>query len=953
MANSLDFRVKNGLVVATTATIQSSTNSTSSLTGALIVVGGTGIGRDLYVGGTIYGAHTGVSTTATNVAGGIAGYIPIQSAIGVTSFISTGSVGQLLQMQAGNTATWVSTGSLLAGIATSSTNIIGGIAGSIHIQSAPGVTTFINTGPIGSVLQMQAGNTSSFVSTSSLQVGYANTATTSTFAAQLNTILQTTNASYYPTFVDSNNASASAELHYTTSTFIINPSTGQVGINTTFLSTSSKLVVAGRVESITDPAGEGGQFTMRSPGYGYRWSIDNYYGAMRIIREDDVTEASGLTIVTITSGTSNVFVVGGTAGYAGEKFAVNGGAYINGTLTATNFVGTFSGTILGTASTASQVNTILQPNTGTYYPTFVDSNNATAIGENVYTTSSFYFNPANGSLNAGGTVTGAINGTNGIAFLAGNGAYNNIALGMQATSGPANMAIRDLSTVSSIIYFDSSVNASSGGQFTFRASSGYNTLLNITTATVSTPLVTNATSTSTGALTVAGGVGIGRDMWIGGTATHLSTLASTGSVSQNALYVVGGVGIGSSLLVTGPAVFLNNVTFSGTSTYVYSTNTVYTDNLINIHVPVGSTGSNHSWSVDDGKDIGFIYHYYKGVDKDAFLGLANDSGYLEWYSNGSEVGGIFTGTEYGIFKTGGVVLTNNTSTYSTNTGALTVAGGVGIGGGLYVGGTITATNFVGTFAGTVSGTASTASQVNTILQTSDTSYYPTFVDSNNASATGELVYTTSSFSINARTGQLTVPSLIVTTNTNGLNIRIGDDVWIGDVDQANTFRVTGQQAGTSGYIIFGNSNTLSLGRAGTGPLTYGGDFTVNGTTAASSTATGALQIKGGAGIGGDLYAANIYTNGTRTIPLSIQEFTATAGQTTFTVAGGYTVGTVQVFANGVNLGSGDITASNGTTVVLTEARRVNDIIRVISGGSSTAVNNIQSFSIAMSVAMAM
>ena len=38
---------------------------------------------------------------------------------------------------------------------------------------------------------------------------------------------------------------------------------------------------------------------------------------------------------------------------------------------------------------------------------------------------------------------------------------------------------------------------------------------------------------------------------------------------------------------------------------------------------------------------------------------------------------------------------------------------------------------------------------------------------------------------------------------------------------------------------------------------------------------------------------------------------------------------------------------------LTEARKVNDIIRVISGGSSTAVNNIQSFSIAMSVAMAM
>ncbi len=111
MANSLDFRVKNGLVVATTATIQSSLNSTSTLTGALTVAGGAGIRGNLYVGGTIFGSLTGVATTATNatnIIGGFPGAIPIQSASGVTTFINTGTVGQLLQMQAGNTATWVS-----------------------------------------------------------------------------------------------------------------------------------------------------------------------------------------------------------------------------------------------------------------------------------------------------------------------------------------------------------------------------------------------------------------------------------------------------------------------------------------------------------------------------------------------------------------------------------------------------------------------------------------------------------------------------------------------------------------------------------------------------------------------------------------------------------------------------------------------------------------------------
>ena len=200
---------------------------------------------------------------------------------------------------------------------------------------------------------------------------------------------------------------------------------------------------------------------------------------------------------------------------------------------------------------------------------------------------------------------------------------------------------------------------------------------------------TNATSTNTGALQVIGGVGIGLDVNIGGKVRIESTLSSTTTVANNALYVAGGVGIGKSLLVTGEAVFLNNVVFAGTSTYIYSTNTVYTDNLINLHVPTGSGGSNHSWTVDDGKDIGFIYHYYKsGQDKDAFLGLSNTTGYLEWYATGDEYGGVFTGTSYGTFKTGSIVLANATSATSTTTGALTVAGGVGIVGDLHVGGSL-------------------------------------------------------------------------------------------------------------------------------------------------------------------------------------------------------------------------------------------------------------------------
>jgi len=57
-------------------------------------------------------------------------------------------------------------------------------------------------------------------------------------------------------------------------------------------------------------------------------------------------------------------------------------------------------------------------------------------------------------------------------------------------------------------------------------------------------------------------------------------------------------------------------------------------------------------------------------------------------------------------------------------------------------------------------------------------------------------------------------------------------------------------------------------------------------------------------------------------------FTATGGQTTFTVT--YTVGYVEVFLNGVLLNASDYTASNGTSVVLATAAASGDIVETIA-----------------------
>jgi len=68
-----------------------------------------------------------------------------------------------------------------------------------------------------------------------------------------------------------------------------------------------------------------------------------------------------------------------------------------------------------------------------------------------------------------------------------------------------------------------------------------------------------------------------------------------------------------------------------------------------------------------------------------------------------------------------------------------------------------------------------------------------------------------------------------------------------------------------------------------------------------------------------------------------QAFTATAGQTTFTIA--YDVGYVDVFLNGVKLLSGvDYTATNGTTVVLTTGATAGDSVDILAYGTFNVAN---------------
>lgn len=138
-----------------------------------------------------------------------------------------------------------------------------------------------------------------------------------------------------------------------------------------------------------------------------------------------------------------------------------------------------------------------------------------------------------------------------------------------------------------------------------------------------------------------------------------------------------------------------NLNIIGNSSVINSSDLSIQDSIINLH-----TSANLApWTFNDGKDIGFKLHYYDdilvGGDNLAFLGRANDTGYLEFYSTGVEgVGNVFTGSTYGTFKTGEIQLGNTTASTSTTTGALVISGGAGIAGNINANGNITSNGYV-------------------------------------------------------------------------------------------------------------------------------------------------------------------------------------------------------------------------------------------------------------------
>ena len=154
----------------------------------------------------------------------------------------------------------------------------------------------------------------------------------------------------------------------------------------------------------------------------------------------------------------------------------------------------------------------------------------------------------------------------------------------------------------------------------------------------------------------------------------------------------------------------------------------------------------------------------------------------------------------------------------------------------------------------------------------------------------------------------------------GENIFELDDISSGFNNSTTTFNLTRNSA------VFTPQSAaqmqISLGGVVQEPST---DYTTSGSTITFTTAPNAgldfFGVVRGTAVAID-YAndGNVQTK---------QEFTATEGQTSFTITGGYTAGYIDVFRNGVRLAADDITISSGTAVVLATPAQAGDIIETV------------------------
>jgi len=310
----------------------------------------------------------------------------------------------------------------------------------------------------------------------------------------------------------------------------------------------------------------------------------------------------------------------------------------------------------------------------------------------------------------------------------------------------------------------------------------------------------NSTSTTSGALVVAGGMGISSNVTFGGNSTHAgkfivneSTNSEPYIMGSGAFYVAGGMSIGKDFWIGGNLYVANVI--SQTST------------IIQVNDPlVYLKGNNNPYNYD----IGVFSDFTGGsLNKSQYTGAVRSYQTNEWvfFSNidiapaAGTVGLNNTKIIYDPVKVGNLVVANTTTSTSTTTGALIVRGGAGVAGNVYT---------------------------NTLYTTQGV-----YWAGNGQAFTSTTLANTAEITANLTSGQNVGLNLTTTGVVAG---NYGSATSIPTIVVDNKGRITSV---TSNVV----STTINLaGGSGSGSVAGGGTLTVNGTTNQITTAVSASTI---------------------------------------------------------------------------------------------------------------
>ena len=373
---------------------------------------------------------------------------------------------------------------------------------------------------------------------------------------------------------------------------------------------------------------------------------------------------------------------------------------------------------------------------------------------------------------------------------------------------------------------------------------------------------TASTSNTTGAVIVAGGVGVGGNLHVGGDTVDFD----------------GNLAVGGDVVISG------NLSVDGTATYVNTTTTTVADPIM----VIGGGDDGAAPTVDDNKDRGVLFQWHNGSGaKAGFFGFDDSTGRFTFVpdaTNSSEViSGSVGDVEINDLYAANGTFSGNLSADNLDLDGITVVD-LGVTGNVTVDGTSTFTGNVGAGNIIASGDIEAATGTITTLDGTDASF------GGNLTVTGESTFTgdvgagnisasgTADVTGNLTAGNISTTTAVITTG-NITTINAVDGTFGGNIGALGNISATEQLSGntltisttadvtgnltagnistttaviTTGNITTINSDDINVGNISVTTLANIADANITDTTASTTTTTGALKVAGGTGIAGNI-----------------------------------------------------------------------------------------------------